>query len=262
MRMRRWPSKWNGLVTTPTVRMPTSRRRAGDDRRGAGAGAAAHAGGDEHHVRAREMIADFVDHLLGGGAADIGLRAGAEALGDLHAHLDDALGLRHGERLRVGVGDDEVDALEAGRDHVVDGIAAGAADAEHGDPRLELTDVGDFQIDGHVCLFFPARASSTPGPGRSATGRCDVLAAKLVASEALAKPSSDPGEIAARACHQVPRRRAFEVFEMRRLRVDQQARRGREGRALGRVRQPAMPSGRPMRTGRPKMRARKFRQVR
>ena len=108
-------------------------RDLGDDGRGAGAGAAAHAGGDEHHVRAGEMIADLVDHLLGGGAADLGLRAGAETLGHLHAHLDDALGLRHGQRLRVGVGDDEVDALQAGRDHVVDGVAAGAADAEHGD---------------------------------------------------------------------------------------------------------------------------------
>ena len=25
VRMRRWPSKWNGFVTTPTVRMPISR---------------------------------------------------------------------------------------------------------------------------------------------------------------------------------------------------------------------------------------------
>ena len=70
-------------------------RDLGDDGRGAGAGAAAHAGGDEHHVRAGEMIADLVDHLFGGGAADFGLRAGAETLGHLRAHLDDALGLRH-----------------------------------------------------------------------------------------------------------------------------------------------------------------------
>ena len=110
--MRRSPSKWNGLVTTPTVRMPSFLGAARDHRRGAGAGAAAHAGGDEHHVRAVQMIADLVDHLLGGGAADIGLRAGAEPFGDLHAHLDDALGLGHGERLGVGVGDDEVDALQ------------------------------------------------------------------------------------------------------------------------------------------------------
>ena len=56
-------------------------RRARDHRRGAGAGAAAHAGGDEHHVRAGEVVADLVDHLLGGGAADFGLRAGAEPFG-------------------------------------------------------------------------------------------------------------------------------------------------------------------------------------
>ncbi len=67
-------------------------RGAGDDRRSAGAGAAAHAGGDEHHVRARELVADLVDHLLGRRAADFGLRAGAEALGHLQAHLDDAFG--------------------------------------------------------------------------------------------------------------------------------------------------------------------------
>ena len=75
--------------------MPSFARRLGDDRRCAGAGAAAHAGGDEHHVRAGEVIADLVDHFLGRGAADVGLRAGAEALGHLHAHLDDAFGLRH-----------------------------------------------------------------------------------------------------------------------------------------------------------------------
>ena len=92
-RMRRAPSNWNGLVTTPTVRMPCSRAAAGDDRRGAGAGAAAHAGGDEDHVRAVEVVGDLVDRLLGGGAADLRLRAGAETLGDGDAHLDQPLGL-------------------------------------------------------------------------------------------------------------------------------------------------------------------------
>ena len=116
-------------------------RGLGDDGCGAGAGAAAHAGGDEHHVGAGEMIADFVDDFLGRGRADIGLRTGAEALGDLGAHLHDALRLGHGERLRVGVGDDEIDPLQSGGDHVVDGVAAGAADAEYGDPRLQLADV-------------------------------------------------------------------------------------------------------------------------
>ena len=88
------------------------------------------------------MIAKLVDHLLRRGSADIGLRTGAEALGDLRAHLHDALGFRHGQRLRVGVGDDEVDALQPGSDHVVDGIAASSTDAEDGNPRFQLADVG------------------------------------------------------------------------------------------------------------------------
>jgi hypothetical protein len=49
-------------------------------RRGAGSGAAAHARGDEHHVSAGQVVADLVDHLFGGGAADIGLRAGTKDL--------------------------------------------------------------------------------------------------------------------------------------------------------------------------------------
>ncbi len=88
--------------------------RAGDDRGRAGAGAAAHAGGDEHHVRAFDLREDFFQRLFGAGAADVGAGAGAEALGHLHAHLNLALGLRLGERLRVGVGDDELHAFEPG----------------------------------------------------------------------------------------------------------------------------------------------------
>ncbi len=41
------------------------------------------------------------------------------------------------QRLRIGVGDDEFDALQVGADHVVDGVAAGAADTDHGDPGME-----------------------------------------------------------------------------------------------------------------------------
>ena len=41
----------------------------------------------------------------------------------------------HLERLQVGVGDDELDAVEADAHHAVDGVAAAAADADHLDPR-------------------------------------------------------------------------------------------------------------------------------
>ena len=68
-------------------------RAASHDRRRAGAGTAAHTGGDEHQVCALEMIADLVDRLLRRGPADFRLRAGAEPFSDRHPHLDDALGL-------------------------------------------------------------------------------------------------------------------------------------------------------------------------
>ncbi len=149
----------------PDGENPELARHPRDDRRRAGAGAAAHAGGDEHHVGAAEMIADLIDHFLGRRAADIRLRAGAETLGDLNPHLDDALGLGQRERLGVGVGDDEIDALQPGGDHVVDGVAAGATDTEHCDARLEFTDVGDLQVDAHGCLFI-ARATPRGPPVR------------------------------------------------------------------------------------------------
>ena len=49
---RRLPSKPNGRVTTPMVSALSSRAMLRHDGRAAGAGAAALAGGDEHHVGA------------------------------------------------------------------------------------------------------------------------------------------------------------------------------------------------------------------
>ena len=82
---------------------------ARDDRRRARAGAAALAGGDEHHVGAAERALDLVVGLLGGTAADLRVGAGAEALGQLAADVD-----LHGaslicELLDVGVDRDELD---------------------------------------------------------------------------------------------------------------------------------------------------------
>ena len=61
------------------------------------------------------MIDDLVDRLLGRRAADLRLRAGAETLGDGDAHLDQALGPATRSAPGVGVGDDELAALEPGR---------------------------------------------------------------------------------------------------------------------------------------------------
>ena len=125
---------------------------ARDHRRGAGAGAAAHAGGDEHHVAADEMGLDVGHGLFGGGGANLGLRSGAEAFGDVGPHLDAALGGRARQGLRVGVGDHELDALETAFDHVVDGVAAGSADTEYGDARLEFGEIRNSEVDGHGSL--------------------------------------------------------------------------------------------------------------
>src|SRR5580693_9573112 len=65
-----------------------------------------------------------------------------------------------------------------------------------------------------------------------------VLDARLGPSETLAQPLSDPGEIAARAIHQIPPATAgFEIFKMRGLRINQQAGRRGKGGASRRVRQ-------------------------
>ena len=109
--------------------------RARDDRRGAGAGAAAHARGDEHHVRAGQHLADALGILESGGAADIGIGAGAKSLGQGLADLDlgrRLVGLQH---LAVGVGGHEIHALDTGFDHGVDGVAAAATHADHLDLR-------------------------------------------------------------------------------------------------------------------------------
>src|SRR5213082_3015744 len=106
IRMRWTPSKWKGLVTTPTVRMPDPR----DDGGCARAGAAAHSGGQKHHIRAVDRFEDLVKRLLGGGPADIRSRPGAEAARHADPELD--LARRGGllQRLGIGVADDKLAA--------------------------------------------------------------------------------------------------------------------------------------------------------
>ncbi len=109
-----------------------------DDRRGPGAGAAAHAGGDEAHMRTGQMIHDLFDAFLGRGGTHGRPRPGAQSFGDLHAKLDAVFGGGLRERLRVGVGHHEIDALQRLLDHVVDCVAASAADAKHGDLGFQV----------------------------------------------------------------------------------------------------------------------------
>ena len=112
-------------------------------------------------MRAVQLLADRLDGLFRCSAPDVGLRAGAKAAGHLPAHLNDAPGLRTGERLGIGIGDDEVDAFEPGLDHVVDGIAAGAADPAYNNARLQLADISA----RHSCPTIAPRRCGMRRPG-------------------------------------------------------------------------------------------------
>jgi hypothetical protein len=85
-------------------------------------------------------------------AADVGLRPGTEPLGDVRPELDAPVRLRVQQLLRIGVGDHELDPLQVHRDHVVDGIGAAAANADHGDPGSEVGVhvLRDRQVERHV----------------------------------------------------------------------------------------------------------------
>src|SRR5690606_32606627 len=76
---------------------------------------------------------------LGGGlGADRRAGAGAEPLREVPPDLDLDGGLVGLERLRVGVDGDELDAADAPREHVVDGVAAASAYADDADLRFLL----------------------------------------------------------------------------------------------------------------------------
>ena len=128
----RWvPSNENGRVTHADGQgADLVLGDLGDDRRGAGAGAAALAGGDEHHVRALERLLDLVARLGRRALTDVRVGAGAEALGELVADVELDVGVAHRERLGVGVAGDELDAAQPRVDHSVDRVRAAAADAD------------------------------------------------------------------------------------------------------------------------------------
>ncbi len=101
------------------------------DRRASGSRASAEARGDEDHIGSLEVFAQRLPGFEGRLPADVGVRTGAQPLGGFGAQLD--LDRRGGclQRLRIGVGRDEIDPPQVVGDHRVDRISARAADADH-----------------------------------------------------------------------------------------------------------------------------------
>ena len=97
-----------------------------DDGRGSGAGAASKSGGYEDHVSAFQGFDDLVGIFEGGLAADFGIGARTQAVGELDAELNFYCGVRHAQCLQVGVSYDKFDAFHAGIDHPVYRVVAAA----------------------------------------------------------------------------------------------------------------------------------------
>ena len=136
-----------------------SRASCGDDRRRAGAGAAAHAAGDEHQVgalqRARATSSRFSSiawRPISGRAPAPSPRVSFLPIWTLTSDFD------AGQRLGVGVDRDELDALEVLVDHAVDGVAAAAADAD--DLHPGVLDAALFELEDHGVSLGPSQKKS------------------------------------------------------------------------------------------------------
>ena len=95
-----------------------------------GAGAAAHAGGDEHHIGILQGLGDLLAALLGGLASHLGIGACALSVGQLFADLDLIGSAGYVQRLFIGIHRHELYALGPGANHAVDHVVAAAAYAD------------------------------------------------------------------------------------------------------------------------------------
>src|SRR5690606_5766677 len=137
-----------------------------------------------------------------------GVGAGAQALGDAGAELQLELGAAVADRLGVGVGGDELNAVDAAVDHVRDRVAAAAAHADHLDDGVRGHLFHEFEMC-HVLVLGWSRdwGPEGPAPGfRSAHRRrcywcdallpvfvsCDWMTAYLLCSSAPPCPSPGP----------------------------------------------------------------------
>ena len=102
----------------------------GHDGGRAGTGAAAHTGGDEHHVRVLQGLGHSGTALLSGLAPHFGVAARALPAGELLTDLNLKRRAGNGKRLLVRVDRDKIHTLGAGFHHPVDYVVAAAADAD------------------------------------------------------------------------------------------------------------------------------------
>ena len=104
-----------------------------------GAGASAHSGGDEHHLGVVvEFACNVVGALLGCLAGQFGVIAGSQAFGGLGADEQTVWHGRVFQRLPVGVAYEKGNFFNSLLVHVVDGVVATAAHADHFDDYVAV----------------------------------------------------------------------------------------------------------------------------
>ena len=92
--------------------------------------AAAHARGDEDHIRITDGFPDGIDAFHGRLTANGRIGPGAEPLGKLFAQLHLARRRIFVQGLQIGVGADELHPLQTGFDHIFHGVSAAATHAD------------------------------------------------------------------------------------------------------------------------------------
>ena len=111
-------------------------RETGDQVRGTGPGAAAHARRDEYDVRAVHELAQFLLVLAGRLFADLGAGAGAEAFRGPTTDEDLAAGVNREQVFRVRVDGAHLGALDAFLDAAVDRVRTAPTASD--DPDVDL----------------------------------------------------------------------------------------------------------------------------
>jgi hypothetical protein len=101
-------------------------------------------------VRTFKGGADVCFSALGSFAAIFGLAASAQAG---LTQLDETVRSAAGQGLCVGVGTNELNALDVALDHVLDGVAAATADTDHFDLGALVEFFGLDHFNGHGALL-------------------------------------------------------------------------------------------------------------
>ena len=100
-------------------------------------------------MRAGQMIDDLFDRLFSRGGANAGLGARAQPFGYFYTQLDAVARFALLQRLRIGVGHNEIAARKLLVDHVVHRIAACAPNTKHGDTGFQIVMSGHRKVQCH-----------------------------------------------------------------------------------------------------------------